>query len=856
MFPDNLTRAEARHRARLIETHRYTVEVDLSGRAVADSESEFVSTATCAFTARSAGETHLDLIAARVQLALLDGVELDPAGFADSRLPLSVTHGAHELTVQAICQYSRSGVGLHRFVDPLDQCLYLYTQFEPANARRMYACFEQPDLKARFALSVVAPDTWTVVSNAPVAQTVTAGPGLRKTRFAETLPISTYLTALVAGDYQTVPGPPVGIERNISTAVFYRRSVAAYLDAPEIFAITEGGFEVFERRFGVAYPFGKYDQAFVPEYNGGAMENVGCITLRDEYLFRSKVTAASRDYRRNTILHELSHMWFGDLVTMRWWDDLWLKESFATWSATFAVGEQADDPELAWAAFCGSAKTSAYRQDQLPSTHPVAADVVDLNAVELAFDQITYAKGAALLGQLVSYVGRDAFLAGVRDYFTAHAFGNTALTDLLESLERSSGRDLSRWSAQWLETAGVNTLRLELTTDGQGLITSAVVAQTAPDRWPTLREHRIVLGLYTDQDEHLVRTGRIETDVAGPRTPVPGLVGAPRPDAIVVNDDDLSYTKVRLDQRSLAMVVARLPTIASPLTRAVLWGALWDTCRDAELPAADYVDLVLRGVPTEADATAVRTLLGQAGVAAYSYAPPRRRAAIAEMWQHGLDRLLARAPAGSDHQLSLARAFATAANPGWAADRLHRWWCGKDVPDGLVLDTDLRWLLVANLSRLGLLDEAPIAAEEGRDPSITGAEQAAGARAAQPSAAAKAEAWRLAVETDTPNTTHTAICLGFWQRGQDHVLLPYIDRYLVVAEDISALRGAWADRAAVLSKNVLRLLFPWPVDKQALLDRLDPWIATTDLSDSARRIIEERRDDILRALRCQSVDAG
>ncbi|HEV2930944.1 MAG TPA: aminopeptidase N [Propionibacteriaceae bacterium] len=856
MFPDNLTRAETRHRARLIETHRYTVEVDLSGRAVADSESEFVSTTTCAFTARSAGETHLDLIAARLQLAVLDGVELDPAGFADSRLPLSLTPGAHELTVQAICQYSRSGVGLHRFVDPLDQCLYLYTQFEPANARRMYACFEQPDLKARFALSVVAPDTWTVVSNAPVAQTAAAGPGLRMTRFAETLPISTYLTALVAGDYQTVPGPPVGIERNIPTAVFYRRSVAAYLDAAEIFAITDGGFEVFERRFGVAYPFGKYDQAFVPEYNGGAMENVGCITLRDEYLFRSKVTAASRDNRRNTILHELSHMWFGDLVTMRWWDDLWLKESFATWSATFAVGEQADDPELSWAAFCSSSKTSAYRQDQLPSTHPVAADIVDLNAVELAFDQIAYAKGAALLGQLVSYVGRDAFLAGVRDYFTAHAFGNTALTDLLESLERSSGRDLSRWSAQWLETAGVNTLRLELTTDGQGLITSAVVTQTAPDRWPTLREHRIALGLYADTDEQLVRIGRIETEVAGPDTPVPDLVGVPRPDAIVVNDDDLSYTKVRLDHQSFALVVTRLPTITSPLTRAVLWGALWDTCRDAELPAAAYVDLVLRGVPAEADATAVRNLLGQAGMAAYSYAAPRRRDEIAEMWQHGLGRLLAEAPAGSDLQLALARAFATAANPGWAADRLHRWWGGEDVPDGLVVDTDLRWLLVANLSRLGRLDEAAIAAEERRDPSITGAEQAAGARAAQPTAAAKAMAWGLAVEADgIPNTIHTAICLRFWLRGQDHLLLPYVEPYLAVAEDISALRGVWADRAAVLRKNVLRLLFPWPTDKRALLDRLDPWLASAELSDSVRRIIEERRDDLVRALRCQSVDA-
>ena len=381
----------------------------------------------------------------------------------------------------------------------------------------MYACFEQPDLKARFALSVVAPDSWTVVSNAPVAQTAAAGPGLKQTRFAETLPISTYLTALVAGDYHTVPGPPVGIDRNIPTAIFCRKSVAAHLDAAEIFAITESGFEVFERRFGVGYPFGKYDQVFVPEYNGGAMENVGCVTLRDEYLFRSKVTAASRDYRRNTILHELSHMWFGDLVTMRWWDDLWLKESFATWSATFAVAEQADDPELAWAAFCSSAKTSAYRQDQLPSTHPVAADIVDLNAVELNFDQITYAKGAALLGQLVSYVGRDAFLAGVQEYFAAHAFGNTALADLLESLQSSSGRDLSRWSAQWLETAGVNTLRLEVTTDEQDLITSAVVEQTAPtgahvagapDRArPVCRQRRSGAGS---------ERGRIEIEVAGP----------------------------------------------------------------------------------------------------------------------------------------------------------------------------------------------------------------------------------------------------------------------------------------------------------------------------------------------------
>ena len=852
MFPDNLTRAEARHRAGLIETSTYAVEVDLSGRAVADPATRFASTSTLTFTAREPGETHVDLIADHVVRAVLDGVELDPADFTGARLPLRLDAGPHELTISAVCPYSRSGDGLHRFVDPADQRTYLYTQFEAADARRMYACFEQPDLKACFTLTVIAPEAWTVVGNTLAAETVDVGRGMRRTRFAETLPISTYLTVLVAGDYARVSGPPMGIE-GVPAALYCRQSVVEHVDAEEILAITRGGFEVFEKHFGIAYPFGKYDQVFVPEYNGGAMENVGCVTLRDEYLFRSKVTAASLDYRRNTILHELSHMWFGDLVTMRWWDDLWLKESFATWSASFAVSEQADDPELSWAAFTSSSKTSAYRQDQLPSTHPVAADIVDLDAVELNFDMITYAKGAALVAQLVAYVGREAFLAGVRDYFATHAYGNTALADLLDSLQRSSGRDLSRWSAQWLETAGVNTLRLELASEPAGIVTEAALTQTAPERHRTLREHRVALGLYGEQDGRLVRIGRIELDVTGPRTAVPDLVGQVRPTAVVVNDDDLTYAKVRLDPVSLTAVLAGLPTVTSPLTRAVLWGGMWDLCRDAELPVADYVDLVLRGVATETDATAVRNLLGQAGTAAYSYAPPARRAELAETWTRGLAALLADAPGGSDLQLSLTRAFAGAANTGWSGALLHSVWSGVAVPDGLLLDTDLRWLLLSNLARLGLVGEAEIAAEQQRDPSVTGAEQAAGSRAAQPIAAAKAEAWRLAVETDEiTNTVHQAICLSFWLRGQDEVLLPYVDRYFAVAEDVSALRGVWTGKGGVLRKNVLRWLFPWPVDKQAFLDRLDPWLADARLSDAARRIIDERRDDLVRALRCQA----
>jgi len=329
---------------------------------------------------------------------------------------------------------------------------------------------------------------------------------------------------------------------------------------------------------------------------------------------------------------------------------------------------------------------------------------------------------------------------------------------------------------------------------------------------------------------------------------------------IVVNDDDLSYAKVRLDPQSMATVMAHLPGLDDVLTRAVLWGALWDACRDAELPAADYVDLVLRGVAAETGLTAVRTILYQAGMAAYNYAPPSRRAELAETWQRGLQRLLAAAPAGSDLQLALARAFATAANPGWGADLLQGWVYEGSAPDGLVIDADLRWLLIANLSRLGRLDEAAIAAEQARDSSNTGSEQAAGARAARPDAAAKAEAWRLAVEDDSiTNAQQNAICMGFWVRGQDHLLLPYVDRYFRTAEDISALRGVWASKGTSLRKNVLRSLFPWPVDKQALLDRLEPWLATAKLSSSVRRVIDERRDDTVRALRCQLAqwpDAG
>ena len=896
MYPANLTRAEAQHRSSVIATVAYRVEVDLSGRDLADPQSTFTSVSTVSFTARAVGRLHIDVIADALLSGRLDGAELDPAAFDGSRLPFMITEGDHELTVAGVFRYSRSGEGLHRFVDPADGRVYLYTQFEVSNARRVYACFEQPDLKARFSIEVVAPSNWTVVSNgaplridpggdhrtpagAPTALEdqasgeATASParrrlgpggrpadslagGLTRHVFAETPPVSTYLTAIAAGDYHVERSSISGAGGEIPMAILCRRSQAEHLDSDRIWGVTAAGFEVFEKHFGLPYPLGKYDQVFVPEYNSGAMENVGCIVLRDEYLFRSRQTEATYQNRANTILHELSHMWFGDLVTMRWWDDLWLKESFATWAASFAASETAADPSAAWSMFCNGNKNWAYRQDQLPTTHPISADMVDLEAVELNFDGITYAKGASVLVQLVAFVGRDAFLSGVRDYFAKHAYGNTELADLLSALEGASGRDLSRWSGQWLETAGVNTLSADFSLGADGRFIGFGIEQTATSAHPTLRDHRIAVGLYDLQGGRLVRTDRVEADISGPSTTVPELLGRLQPDLVLPNDDDLSYAKVRLDRRSLRTAVEHIHQVSSPLTRALLWSATWDMCRDAELPAADYVELALRGVGTESDLTAVRYVLGQAQSAANSYAPPELRAGLLSRWQDGVGELLASSTTGSDHQLALARAFAAAAQDGHAADRLSGWLAGNDVPAGLTIDPELRWTIVTNLARLGRLGDAEITAELDRDRTITGAEQAAGARAALPTSTAKAHAWRLAVEDPTvPNGTQNAICLGFYQREQDAVLAPYQERYFRAAEAISASTGVWAARGMSLRNNVLRYLFPWPVDKQPFVAKLDRWLAGTDLTGSVRRTIEERRDDLLRALRCQSAAA-
>ena len=856
MATANITRDEADARSKVISTIAYDVVVDLTGAGVAEPTRQFLST-TALRLASTGGVTHLDIIADEIREASVDGETFDVAGFDGYRLPLpDLSEGEHEVRVVAVCRYSNSGEGLHRFIDPADQRTYLYTQFETADSRRMYAVAEQPDQKATFKLTVLAPIDWVVFTNSASVQPVDIGDGMGRFEHAATPRVSTYITALVAGDFHVVHGTVASDGREIPAAVACRQSLAQYLDADRILTTTRRGFEVFEESFGVAYPFDTYDQIFVPEFNAGAMENAGCVTFRDEYLFRSRVTSRELDARDNTILHELAHMWFGDLVTMRWWDDLWLNESFAEWASHFANDEIArryGTDANPWASFSNERKAWAYLQDQLSTTHPIAADMSDLEKVEQNFDGITYAKGASVLKLLVSVVGREPFQAGVRRYFEKHAWGNTQLSDLLVELEAASGRDLSWFSSEWLETTGVNTLAADFDLDDEGRFTRFAIRQTAPSDHATLRTHRLGIGIYALTDDGaLERTRYVELDVAGESTDVTELVGADRGDLILVNDGDLTYTKVRLDERSVQTLTGHFAGLSDPLARAVAWTAFWEMTRDAELPAQRYVALVLAGLASETDMAAVSTLLAQASAAALSFTAPELRADLNSTLVAGVARLLKAAEPGSDTQVLLAKSLIAASRSDEAVELVRGWLNDEEVPAGLAIDTGMRWAITAALAKLGVFGQDDIAAELERDATSAGAEEAAGAAAAMPDDDAKAEAWALATdEADVANETHRAICMGFWRYGQDEVLAPYPAAYLDLLGRISRREGIWQSRGYAAIGTALRWLFPTPLVTDSLVATIASWLEDNEPSEQVRRTVTDRLDEARRALRAQ-----
>jgi aminopeptidase N len=849
----NLTRDQAKLRADLLDVTHYDIELDLTDGHGGPGEKTFASTTTVRFASAKAGEqTWVDLVADRVHSATLNGADVDISAYVEDKgIALADLAETNELTVTADCRYMNTGEGLHRFVDPVDDSVYLYTQFETADAKRMFACFDQPDLKSVYRLTVIAPRDWKVVANTMAESAEETPEGAVRTVFKESERLSTYLVALIAGPYAEWRDEYTDEHKTIPLGLYCRASLAEHMDAERLFTETKQGFGFYHRNFGTPYPFSKYDQLFVPEFNAGAMENAGAVTFLEDYVFRSRVTRYAYERRAETLLHEMAHMWFGDLVTMRWWDDLWLNESFATFASVLAQAE-ATEYKNAWTSFANIEKSWAYRQDQLPSTHPIAADIVDLHAVEVNFDGITYAKGASVLKQLVAYVGLEHFLDGLKVYFGKHAWGNATLADLLGALEEASGRDLSWWSAQWLETTGLNSLSPRYEVGADGKFTSfAVVQSGAKPGAGELRTHRVAVGIYDeDGSGKIVRTHRVELDVDGERTEVPDLVGRAAGKLVLVNDDDLTYCTMRLDPASLTTLIDRVADITEPLPRTLCWSAAWEMTREAELKARDFVTLVQRGIHTESEVGVVQRLLLQAQTALNSYAEQEWAASTG--WPAFTTRLLelARgAEPGSDHQLAFVNSLSGSVLDSASLTVLEGWLDGSAPLEGLTVDTDLRWRLLHALVAHGQADGKDIDAELARDNTATGRRQAERARALRPTEEAKADAWQRAVHDDElPNAVSDSLISGFSHPGQKALLGSYVAKYFEVIDEV------WQRRSSERAQPMAIGLYPsWAVAPDTVTAS-DEWLKG-EHTQALRRLVSEGRAGIVRALAARDFDA-
>ena len=856
----NLTRLEAAKRSATVHTRSYDVVLDLTR-----GETLFRSTTTVRFTATPGASTFIDLIAPTVRSITLNGRALDPTEvYEDSRIALMDLTTDNELIVDADCAYMHTGEGLHRFTDPADGETYLYSQFEVPDSRRVFAVFEQPDLKASFTFTVTTPASWTVLSNSPTPEPTRTrasdGSGEARTfAFAPTEPMSSYVTAIVAGPYVGTTDEYVASDgRSVPLGVYCRKSVVEYMDSEEILDLTKRGFAYYEELFATPYAFTKYDQIFVPEFNAGAMENAGCVTHRDDYIFRSRPVEARVERRAVTILHELAHMWFGDMVTMTWWNDLWLNESFAEFTSTLATAEITRWNQ-AWTTFQTLEKGWAYNQDQLSSTHPVAAEINDLHDVEVNFDGITYAKGASVLAALVGYVGRDNFFAGIQRYLAAHAYANAELSDLLRELEAVSGRDLSAWTRLWLQEAGATTLRTQVTANADGIITQAAIRQEIPADSPaSLRPHRVAIGSYSltgqGAEARLERTGRIELDVDGELTPVPELVGTRRADILVLNDDDLTYAKVRLDEDSLARGLAHIEAFTESLPRSIVLASAWDMVRDGELAASHFLKAALRALSVEEHSSVIQGLLGRITTCLSGFLPLAVRRDLAPGTADRLLELAQAATAGSDKQLQLVRALSAHAVTDEQLDAITGLLEGTTALDGLDVDQDLRWDLLTGLVAAGRFGEEQIRTEEDRDRTTTGRERAAEARAAVPTPEAKQTTWRALVDdASMPNETQVRVLRGLANVERHPELLePFVAEYVDVIDSV------WSSRTFHMAENLLTGLWSCVtvgLDGADPASALEGWLSSHAEAPAAlRRIVRENLDDTWRTARAQAAE--
>ncbi|MEY4349416.1 MAG: hypothetical protein RL719_713 [Actinomycetota bacterium] len=841
---ENLTRIEAAERAAIVSVDSYEVALDLTS-----GEETFRSTTTVRFSAQAGASTFIDAITAKVHSISLNGEALDTALSDGVRISLPSLAAQNVLVIDADAHYMHTGEGLHRFVDPADGEVYLYTQFEVPDSRRMFAVFEQPDLKATFQFTVIAPDHWQVVSNQATPTPTSLGGGKGEWKFAPTPRLSSYVTALIAGPYAVRRSSLTSSDgRTIELGVFCRTSLEPYLEADYMFDKTREGFEFFENTFDFPYPFDKYDQLYVPDFNAGAMENSGAVTFTETYVFRGVVAEALAERRVTTILHELAHMWFGDLVTMRWWNDLWLNESFAEYASHVAMAEATEWTE-AWTTFASGEKSWAYNQDQMPTTHPIVAEIRDLEDVQVNFDGITYAKGASVLRQLAAYVGREAFDSGVAAYFKKFAFKNAVLSDLLSELEVTSGRDLKAWSAQWLETAGVNTLRSEIHQDAAGNISGFKILQSAHAEWPTIRDHRMGIGFYDLVDGRLARTHYVELDVSGTVTDVTELVGLKRPALILLNDGDLAYAKIRLDEQSWKFALDNLKNFDDSLARALVWGSAWDATRDGEVNPSDFINLVLGNVEAETQGTALLTLLRQLMTTTKLYTSEALRDETMRKVAARLLELAGKAAPGSDGQLLFTRFSTYFTTEEADIDKLQGLFDGSLVFEGLAIDQEMRWDLINGLVMGGRFGKAEIDAELERDNTANGAKQAMMATTSLPTAADKRAGWlNIINNSELSNTDINFGCMGLIRAHDTSLLEPIVEWYFDAAMDV------WNSRTFKIAEYILRGAYPIYLANKALADRTREFAHRPEVAEkpALQRIIFENLDAVERALKAQA----
>ncbi|QAY60568.1 aminopeptidase N [Microbacterium protaetiae] len=866
---ENLTRDEAAGRSLIVRTHDYTVDIDFS-RAADPAVDTYPVRTRVTFDAEAGASTFLDYLGARVTSITLNGRELDAAAAVDgARIALAPLAEANEVVIESESIYSRSGEGVHRFVDPADGATYLYSQNEPVDCRRIYPCFDQPDLKARFHVTITADASWHVASNGALLAEHPVAEGVSRREFAVTEPMSTYITTFLAGPYalwhdEYAGRTASGIEITIPLGLACRTSLADSLDSDELFEITKRGLDWFHRHFDVAYPWGKYDQVFVPEYNLGAMENPGLVTFTERYVFTSPATEAQREQRANTMLHEMCHMWFGDLVTMVWWDDLWLKESFADYVGTLAVDE-ATEYTTAWTTFASRRKAWAYRQDQYPTTHPIVADIVDLEAADQNFDGITYAKGASVLKQLSAYVGQDTFLTAARAYFAKHAWGNTTLDDFLDALGEASGRDMRQWAHAWLETAGVNRLRVS-TSVSDGVITSATLHQDGIDPRtgdPVLRPHVVRIGVYAPAEDgpaefeaaHAVR-------ISGASIDVPELVGAAGDRVLLPNDGDLTYAKIVQDPHSLEVVLDA--GLDDELARATALAGAWNTVRDGELPAERFVDGVVAGEYLIDDTGVLANVLAQATAALAAYTTADTRQRLLARWVAFLMDAVVEDPSPSDRRTVLLRtlfaALGEARSPVPPVLEVVRSWIDDS---NFALGEELTWSAWVVLSAHARVDEASLRAAQAAAPTAVSAVGLTRALAARPDAAVKDAAREAAysgraadgtvLSNDQLQATIDGLGIDPAGVGAGHE-----------AEYWQRIEDVWAAQSQGQSTRVVTGLFPADAEladgdqaRHPFVVAAQEWLSSRGNAPAAlRRIVIEQLDDLQRRLRAQAASAA